>query len=189
MVHAGKRPSPGGFTVYLLQLRKNRPMSPLLAMQHHCSFVQNNERGASWSGSKRRERGRRWRAHRHRQSGRTDLLDGSASLYREGSTSGSSNRRYACSRRPAVLARTAPGRVVMRLSDVVLCDSPTCGAILRLDTGAGPISVAPQRDQFGSFFTCPRCHQRTMLAPADGVPAPMEGADASDTVGRPTQAA
>jgi hypothetical protein len=58
----------------------------------------------------------------------------------------------------------------MRFRDVVLCDGPDCGAILRISTVPGPISVKLQQDGTGTFIECPRCNRRTLIEPpVDGV--------------------
>jgi hypothetical protein len=58
----------------------------------------------------------------------------------------------------------------MYFRDVVLCDNPRCGAILRITSVPGPISVQLQTAPFGSYVVCPRCDRRTIieLSGADG---------------------
>ena len=58
----------------------------------------------------------------------------------------------------------------MHFRDVVLCDNPRCGAILRITSVPGPISVQLQTAPFGSYVVCPRCDRRTIieLTGADG---------------------
>ena len=58
----------------------------------------------------------------------------------------------------------------MHFRDVVLCDNPRCGAILRITNVEGPISVQLQTAPFGSYVVCPRCDRRTIieLTGADG---------------------
>jgi len=60
----------------------------------------------------------------------------------------------------------------MHFRDVVLCDNPRCGAILRITNVEGPISVQLQTAPFGSYIVCPRCDRRTIieLAGAQGGP-------------------
>lgn len=58
----------------------------------------------------------------------------------------------------------------MHFRDVVLCDNPRCGAILRITNVPGPIAVQLQTAPFGSYIVCPRCDRRTIidLAGAEG---------------------
>ena len=58
----------------------------------------------------------------------------------------------------------------MHFRDVVLCDNPRCGAILRITESPGAISVQLQTAPFGSFIVCPRCDRRTIIE--------LNGADA-----------
>jgi hypothetical protein len=58
----------------------------------------------------------------------------------------------------------------MHFRDVAICDNPLCGAILRITTLPGAISVPLQVDAFGSFIVCPRCEQRTNIEAADEAP-------------------
>ena len=51
----------------------------------------------------------------------------------------------------------------MHFRDVVLCDNPRCGAILRITSVPGPISVQLQTAPFGSYVVCPRCDRRTII--------------------------
>ena len=51
----------------------------------------------------------------------------------------------------------------MHFRDVVLCDNPRCGAILRITDSPGAISVQLQTAPFGSFIVCPRCDRRTII--------------------------
>jgi len=66
----------------------------------------------------------------------------------------------------------------VRFRDVVLCDNPGCGAILRLG-GYTSISVVLDHDAMGHFFCCPRCSARTSVT-IDGTErvTPRQGADA-----------
>ena len=50
----------------------------------------------------------------------------------------------------------------MRFRDVVLCDNPACGAILRL-AGEASIRVQLEDDAAGTHFICPRCRSRTAV--------------------------
>jgi hypothetical protein len=51
----------------------------------------------------------------------------------------------------------------MHFRDVVLCDNPHCGAILRMTDAPGAISVQLQQAPFGSYIVCPRCDRRTII--------------------------
>lgn len=51
----------------------------------------------------------------------------------------------------------------MHFRDVVLCDNPRCGAILRITDTPGAISVQLQTAPFGTFIVCPRCDRRTII--------------------------
>jgi hypothetical protein len=61
----------------------------------------------------------------------------------------------------------------MRFRDVVLCDNPRCGAILRISDIPGAISVPLQIDLFGAFVVCPRCEHRTIIETSDADPVPL----------------
>ena len=58
----------------------------------------------------------------------------------------------------------------MHFRDVAICDNPLCGAILRITSLPGAISVPLQSDAFGTFIVCPRCEQRTNIAAAEEAP-------------------
>jgi len=51
----------------------------------------------------------------------------------------------------------------MHFRDVVICDNPACGAILRITAQPGPISVPLRTGSFGTFVVCPRCAQTTAI--------------------------
>jgi hypothetical protein len=51
----------------------------------------------------------------------------------------------------------------MHFRDVVICDNPACGAILRISDQPGPISVSVRTGSFGTFIVCPRCAQTTAI--------------------------
>ena len=51
----------------------------------------------------------------------------------------------------------------MHFRDVVICDNPVCGAILRISDQPGPISVPLRTGSFGTFIVCPRCDQTTAI--------------------------
>jgi hypothetical protein len=51
----------------------------------------------------------------------------------------------------------------MHFRDVVICDNPACGAILRITDQPGPISVRLRTGSFGTFVLCPRCGQITAI--------------------------
>jgi hypothetical protein len=51
----------------------------------------------------------------------------------------------------------------MHFRDVVICDNPSCGAILRISNDDGPISVPLRTGNFGTFIVCPRCDQTTAI--------------------------
>jgi hypothetical protein len=51
----------------------------------------------------------------------------------------------------------------MHFRDVVICDNPSCGAILRISGEPGPISVPLRTGSFGTFIVCPRCEQTTAI--------------------------
>ena len=59
----------------------------------------------------------------------------------------------------------------MNFRDVVICDNPPCGAILRISDQPGPIAVSLHRGPFGSFVVCPRCAHSTMIDIGTEVPA------------------
>ena len=61
--------------------------------------------------------------------------------------------------------------VRMNFRDVVICDNPTCGAILRISDKPGPIAVSLRRGPFGSFVLCPRCAHSTLIDIGTDVPA------------------
>jgi hypothetical protein len=52
----------------------------------------------------------------------------------------------------------------VRFKNVVLCDSPSCGAILRINGHVPALSVQIEEDRSGEYFVCPRCGVRTYLA-------------------------
>ena len=51
----------------------------------------------------------------------------------------------------------------MHFRDVVICDNPACGAILRITSQPGPISVSLRTGSFGTFVVCPRCDHTTAI--------------------------
>jgi hypothetical protein len=65
----------------------------------------------------------------------------------------------------------------MHFRDVVLCDNPRCGAILRITSVPGPISVQLQTSPFGSYVVCPRCDRRTIIELTGGDGGPAESID------------
>jgi hypothetical protein len=64
----------------------------------------------------------------------------------------------------------------MRLKNVVLCDSASCGAILRIGGPEPALSVNLEEDVAGLYFVCPRCRARTYLDPVEGTFAPRRKA-------------
>jgi hypothetical protein len=64
----------------------------------------------------------------------------------------------------------------MHFRDVVLCDNPRCGAILRMTDAPGAISVQLQTAPFGSYIVCPRCDRRTIIELSGADPAAADGA-------------
>ena len=73
----------------------------------------------------------------------------------------------------------------MHFRDVVLCDNPRCGAILRITSAPGPISVRLQTAPFGSYVVCPRCDRRTIIELTGADAGPLEFID-SRRVGPPS---
>jgi hypothetical protein len=63
----------------------------------------------------------------------------------------------------------------VRFKNVVLCDSPSCGAILRINGHEPALSVQIEEDRTGEYFVCPRCRVRTYLDPGSGTPAARTG--------------
>ena len=63
----------------------------------------------------------------------------------------------------------------MYFRDVVICDNPACGAILRMSDQPGPISVALQTAAFGTFIVCPRCDRSTLIEPGGMTSGAMPG--------------
>lgn len=61
----------------------------------------------------------------------------------------------------------------MHFRDVVLCDNPRCGAILRITDVPGAISVQLQSAPFGTYIVCPRCDRRTIIELTGSDPAAM----------------
>jgi hypothetical protein len=51
----------------------------------------------------------------------------------------------------------------VHFNDVIICENPRCGAILRMSLEPGPIAVAIQTDVCGTFIVCPRCDRRTLI--------------------------
>jgi hypothetical protein len=56
----------------------------------------------------------------------------------------------------------------MRFKNVVLCDSTSCGAILRIGGPEPALCVQVEEDRAGEYFICPRCGSRTNLGTGEG---------------------
>jgi hypothetical protein len=74
----------------------------------------------------------------------------------------------------------------MHFRDVVLCDNPHCGAILRITDVPGAISVQLQLAPFGSYIVCPRCDRRTIIELTGAEPGGYGSVARSQSVPRST---